>query len=344
MNERIARLAYFVLHSDVLSKFLNGDFDKLLSVDMSSIIERFNNGDLSALNDEQIELFLGSVIEPYDVLYLIINLKDLLALRNTFAIDVLKEKDAMTFNPENVYSVTERYRRQSVTYQQVIDAIHTADKVLSNSRIYQLLNFCLKYEPLIGEIQQRKNVIASRDIPSEDKDKFLALLKNKDTNIGIVRVADSQDGISIHAGTRKDMAISDIIGKPFARDVDTPGYDYGPHGDYYMPPRKVVKTFHEDGYTALHQRMVRDEKIKRARLSLSDPNEVGYIYNGQFSIIITKGELIQAGIDPVAVGWKPMKLEVKPIKISSISKNHNMELGITERVVLKKDLLIKGRK
>lgn len=343
MKNEIANNAIFINGSKLLEKILNGYFDEIISLDIVTTVKKYNAGDTSVLDDEKVISFVNNGEYATELCSLILALKRMISYKDAFLKTIEDKKNGMIYNPKDIYYEDRDYYGRNVTYQEVLDAILIAEKVLNNNKIYQILNYYLKHESLIDEIRARITVHRSQRIVSNKREKFLDALRVPDGDVGIIRVDDTEKGVQVYAGTRKDMIISDLIGRPFTEDMDREGYDYGPYGDYYMPPRKVTKTFHEGGETALHKKMIKDERTRRANLALTSTEEQGFIICSECAIIVSRKELTDAGIDPESIGWKPLSLKVKQRKLISLRKVYSGEQNLKERLLLKKDLLIRGR-
>lgn len=344
MKKEIVNLIKTVMNSDFVKKLRNGELDKILSIDMKSIIKKYNDGDTSVLGDEGLSVFLSSNYCIYYIIQDLVNMKRLLSYKPSVLAEIKRQKDNMTYSPTDSF-FSERYNGEdAITYAKVLEAFELAESILKDKKTYQFLNFFLKYDSLRDEIRERQLVLECNGVQSQTRDKLLDLLRTPDFEVGIVRVADTENGVTVHAGTKKDMEVSDLIGLPFTADMDREGYDYGPHGDYYMPPRKVEKTFHTEELTDLHKRMIIQEKAKRLSLRLPAADEVGYIICGSEAIQVSLGALCRAGIDPKSIGWKPLRLEVKPERIISVTKGNIDYISTKEKLGLQAELLLKGRK
>ena len=177
---------------------------------------------------------------------------------------------------------------------------------------------------------------------------LLDVLCKRDSDIGVIKVVKDYDGIttSVVAGTRQDMEISDLIGKPFPSDCDEPGYDYGPHGDYYHSPLKVTKEFYDMGVTPKHARMIATERGSRVVLKCKSlVAEEGYILSHNYALIISKSDLISFGIDPKKVGWKPLRISVQPTSLFETCKKNasTRHLSFKDKVQLKTSTLVKRK-
>lgn len=327
------------------SKMMNVDagcYDYLLSIDMESIIRRFNAGDYSVLDSEEVEKFLGTDIRAIDLINYILKAKSLLQYKNDFYSEVERLQDGMVYNPKDVY-YTDRYsyNRGTLTYFQTDLAFRLAERFVNDRRIYGLLKFLLRYESLKDEIETRKTLLKTMKQNPEGTEQIHRVLDQYDPNVGIVKIVE--DGkVTVKVGTKHDMEISDLIGKPFLADCDEPGYEYGPYGDRYHAPHKVEKKFYEKGTTTNHQKLIEAEKRYRVRLSQSTIDEDGFIIAGNKAIVISSSELTKLGIDPKSVGWKPLKLSVNPQSLFKLCKQHESTryLSFGTKVQLKKDIIL----
>lgn len=324
-----------MFRSNVL-KLYEEQYFPLANIDMESIISQFNNGDYSVINGDDIQNFLYSSPSPDTILNVILHLQSLIALKSDFMDIVERLKDRLVYNPNDLFYEVDGFK---ITYQDVFNAIKIAEDILKDGRIYKLLYFLLKYDSLKKQIKERLFVMKTISVPNDTRDKLLETLKIKDDEIGIIKIDDSEKGVSIDVGTKKDMVISDLIGRPFVKDCDVEGYDYGPHGDYYMPPRKVVKTFCGRGETSLHLRMIAKERQRRASLSLELSDEMGYILAEETTTLISRNELIRSGIDPYRVGWKPIKMTIQPIKLGDLRFDRR-KLSLSQKIALKENMIL----
>ncbi len=360
-KEQITTRTQEVLHSSIISQLSDGSLYGLLNLDIKGIIKRFNSGDYQVLYEEDTQTFIKIGIRSDDILNTIIQMKELVQQKDAILAKIKEKKDMMNYYPNETIILGEvNYYSKNCTYAEFIQAIELAEKILNDQRIYQLLNFLLKNESLINSINTRLKLLKTLEAKPEKTKELLEALKIEDDNIGIIRVNDNGQ-ISIGAGTRKDMAISDLIGRPFKKDIDEPGHDYGPHGDYWMPPKKVTKTFHEQGETELHHKMISEERTKRRYLKemaksgngyllTGDPYysiycatpELGYILSGDYALLISKQELISYGIDPATIGWMPMALRPEPKTIFDIADRRR--ISIREIIGLKKDEILAKRR
>ena len=217
----------------------------------------------------------------------------------------------------------------------MLDTIAVAEKVVNSKSTYQLLKLLLKYEDAKYSFKERKEVIDSLKKEDSTRERLLSIIHSKDEEMGIVKITSSKSGISIKAGTRKDMAISDILGIPFPQDEEREGYDYGPYGDFYMPPYSVKKEFYIEGLTPFHEEMIREEKNLRESLRYNYVNEEGYIYRNGIALAITSGELIENGINPESVGWKPFRINLSHKGFFSLKDKYDFRYPIKDQIRLK---------
>lgn len=348
-KEEIVQSASRVLRSTLILDVLDSKYDYLLQIDMPSIIKGFNDGNYDVLNSENVSKFFEEKLHPIDLIECIVACKSLLEKKKSFYADVRKDKDDLVYDPENVYYKDRHsYRGSHYTYSMIEKSFELAEKVLKNNKIYMLLNFLLKYENVKYQINSRKCLFETLEKYPEKTQELLDVLCKGDSDIGVIKVVRDHEGIttSVVVGTRQDMEISDLIGKPFPSDCDEPGYDYGPHGDYYHSPLKVTKEFRDMGVTSKHARMIAAEKGARIVLrckSLVD--EEGYILSHNYAVIISKSDLISFGIDPKKVGWKPLRISVQPTSLFETCKKNasTRHLSFKDKVQLKTSTLVKRK-
>ncbi len=319
-----------------------GCYDYLLSIDMESIIKKFNSGDYSVLDSEEIEKFLNTDISAIELISSVLKAKSLLQYKNDFYSEVERLQDGMVYNPKDVYYTDQySYNRGTLTYFQTDLAFRLAERIVSNNRTYALLKFLLTYESLVSHLRTRKHLFETMKKNPTGIEQLHNVLDQYDTEVGIIKIVEDGE-VSIGVGTRHDMEISDLIGKPFPADCDEPGYEYGPYGDRYHDPHKVEKEFYENGTTQNHAKMIEQEKLYRSKLSQSTRDEDGFIIAGRRAIIISSLELTKLGIDPKSVGWTPLRLIVQPESLFKLCKKHESTryLSFGTKVQLKKDIIL----
>ncbi len=351
MRKEIYTLCRRILDSSFIKKLENNEFDKIISLDMEDIVKKYNDGLTMVLEDEDLQEFLADSSSAYFMVQELTELRRLLSYKAALLEDIRKQKDKMTYSPDDAF-VEASYIRNSVvtysevlTYAEVLRVFELAERILSDKKTYQILNFYLKNESLKGDIKDRQLVEKCIIVPSETRSKILgALIFDIDYEVGIIKVNDTQEGVSVHAGTKKDMELSEIIGLPFESDMDCKGYSFGPHGDYYREPRKVEKSFHTENLTPLHKRMIIQEKAKRLLQRLTAKDEEGFIIYGDEAMKVSYKFLCDAGIDPKSIGWKPLNLSINPRGVRDIAKTLVSPISTREQISLAKDRLLKGRK
>lgn len=321
----------------------SGVYDFLLKMDMESIIQKFNNGDFSVLNTPEIERFLELEIKPIDLIKFILSAKALLQMKKDFYRDVESQQDGMVYNPNASY-YRDRHRyitSDEVSYTDVDKIFKLAERMLSTDKIYSLLNFLLKYENLKSSIATRRRLLYVMKKNPSGTEKLYQVLNQYDSNVGIVKIVENGE-IRVSIGTKHDMAISELISHPFPADCDEPGYDYGPHDDFYHPAHKVTKEFIENGVTPNHKKAIEEEKRYRARLSQSTIDTEGFILYKEYAIIISSLELTKLGIDPKRVGWQPLSLKTQPQNLFKIfdSYDDTRYLPLGSKVQIQKDVIL----
>ena len=345
MRKKITRLASSILRSTAIKKILNGEFDKALSLDVESIVKQYNTGDISILFSEELQAFLKDDNNySYDLFESITLIHTFLPCRKAFNKDVQEKKDEINYVPRDYY-YEDCYR--SMSYEKVQQAFDITDLVLKDRKIYRLLRFYLKYENVFKEMRERIKLYKMQEKQNDARNKFLKILETTDDEVGIVKVNDTENGISVFAGTKKEMMISDIVGKPFTRNMFIEGHYYGHYDDYYMPTRRVIKSFHQSDLTELHKKMIIKKKNHLKHLSLSKNDEMGYILCDNFSIIISRLKLTKSGIDPDTIGWKPLKLTIVPTPLKKVVEKYDIHsfsyIPISVRSEITKELIF-GKK
>ena len=342
---RISNVALKVLDSKI-SNIFSGGYDYILGIDVESILQKFNSGNHSILDSAEVDFLLNIDITAIELINYILNAKSLLQNKGDFYSEVESLQDGMVYDPESIYySDRYSYDRGTLTYSQTDSIFRLAEGFVSSSRTYALLRFLLKYENLIPQLRMRKQLLKTMEKNPEGIEQMHHVLDQYDSNVGIVKIVE--DGkVTVKVGTKHDMEISDLIGKPYPADCDVPGYDYGPYGDYYHEPHKVTKEFFEGGTTPNHQKMIEEEKKARIRLSQSTIDEDGFIIAGNKAIIISSLELTKLGIDPTSIGWTPLKLTVQPQSLFKICKQceSTRYLSFGTKVQLKKDIILSKRR
>lgn len=340
-KDNIGRVALKLMHT-VANDIDAGCYDYLLSLDMNSIIESFNNGDSSVLYSEEIEKFLNIDISAIKVLNSIIAAKTLLKLKDYFYNEVEKLQDGMIYNPKDVYYCDRyTYGRGTLTYFQTDLAFSLAERIVTFNRSYALLKFLLKYENIKEAIKTRRRLIETINSNPDETEKLRQVISQYDDNVGIVKITED-DQVTVKVGTKHDMEISNLIGRPYPADCDLRGYDYGSHGSLYHEPHKVTKDFYENGTTSNHKKLIEEEKKYRIRLSKSTIDEKGFIISGDKAVIISSLELTKLGIDPKSVGWQPIRLSVTPLSLFKVCKQYESTryLSLGTKLQLKKNIIL----
>lgn len=342
-KERINIIAKKVRQSKIDS-IINGNYDFLLNMDMVSIIEKFNSGQYDVINSEDIDKFLSLNIKPIDLINCILYAKSLLQYKETFRQDVISQQDGMTYNPKRIYHIRGGYSSTDFTYSQLEETFEQAEELLSEGKVYAILRFLLKYESLITDISNIKRLFKTMKDNPERIEELYRVLNQYDPNVGIIKIVEN-GSVTVKVGTKHDMEISDLIGMPYPADCDEPGYDYGPHGDYYHGPHKVTKQFFEGGTTPNHRKMIEEEKRSRIRLSQTTTEQEGFIVSNGYAIIIANTELTKLGINPQSVGWRPLRLTVKPSSLFETCKNYESTryLSLRDKVQLTTNVVLAKR-
>ena len=101
-----------------------------------------------------------------------------------------------------------------------------------------------------------------------------------------------------------------------------------------ITPYKVEKTFHQPE-TKTHFEMIRTEIQKRKDALFAATDEQGYIYKNGVALLITSKELAECGVDPVSVGWKPIKVTPKRQSVLKLRDERGYRLPISQTIAIK---------
>ena len=335
MEKRIAEYANYVL-SYFNQKITEEEFQTIATMDIATIVKEYNKGNVDVLNRPDVQIFMNSTITVKDLIAYIGDCQRLLAYKKDVLDMVERQKSEFRYDPNARFVPKQAYdfRDNYLTFEQVLNAVETAEKMLNNKQFYLLLKALLKFESIRPELKERKEVLTAVQRPDEKRDLLQGIIDRADPNMGIIQIHEYKKADRFVAGTKKDMAISEIIGVPYPADADIEGYDYGPHGDYYMPPCKVEKTFHQPE-TKTHFEMIRTEIQKRKDALFAATDEQGYIYKNGVALLITSKELAECGVDPVSVGWKPIKVTPKRQSVLKLRDERGYRLPIAQTIAIK---------
>ncbi|MBQ4032282.1 MAG: hypothetical protein II625_11055 [Bacilli bacterium] len=334
MEKRVSEYAEHVL-SYLNRKITEEEFQTIATMDIATIVKEYNKGNVDVLNRPDVQIFMNSTITIRELIFYMKECQNLLAYKKDILDLIERQKSEFRYDPNTRFFKGDSYGYYSkVTYQQVLEAIEIAEKTLNGKEFYLLLKALLKFESIRPELKERKEVLTAVQKPDERRDLLQEIIDRADPNMGIIQISEYKKGDRFVAGTKKDMAISEIIGVPYPADADKEGYDYGPHGDYYMPPCKVEKTFHQPE-TKTHFEMIRTEVQKRKDALFAATDEQGYIYKNGVALLITSRELAECGVDPVSVGWKPIKVTPKHQSILSLRDERGFRLPLKETIAIK---------
>ena len=241
---------------------------------------------------------------------------DIDAIKSDIESGKLPENNALSklYDENKIFLKAESLSSEQLTYKQALELLDFAQKVINDKRIYLLLDFYLKNESLVYDLLKRQDAI----VRSEENAEAHNIISMRDDEIGIIIIDDSQKGRKVVAGTRKDIILSNFLGVPFPKDIDKPGFDYGPHNDFYSEPHKITKTFYNKNLTETHLKMIEEEKKKREKAKkVVMRNDMGFI-NG---LVISRSELTSNGFDPQDLGWKPLKVRSEKTGLFKLCKD-----------------------
>ena len=293
-----------------LEEILSGQYDYIIDTDMDSIKNAIESGKLPENNAlSKLHVFFKD-----QLLYNITLLKRIISYAKDINSEIEKEKTNMTYDENKIFLKAESLSSEQLTYKQALELLDFAQKEINDKRIYLLLDFYLKNESLVYDLLKRQDAIIS----SEGNAEAHNIISMNDDEIGIIIIDDSQKGRKVVAGTRKDIILSNFLGLPFPKDIDKPGFDYGPHNDFYSEPHKITKTFYNKNLTENHLKMIEEEKKKREKAKkVVMRNDMGFI-NG---LVISRLELTSNGFDPQDLGRKPLKVRSEKTGLFKLCKD-----------------------
>ena len=102
---------------------------------------------------------------------------------------VERQKSEFRYDPNARFYKGDTYGfNSSLTYQQVLEAIETAEKTLNNKQFYLLLKALLKFESIRPELKERKEVLTAVQRPDEKRDLLQEIIDRADPNMGIIQI------------------------------------------------------------------------------------------------------------------------------------------------------------
>ncbi len=335
----IPQLISNIRKNKIYNQVVEGNFIRLLKIDVPTFIKKYNRGHREVLETEKFQEFINSTITSQELYDFIRECEHFVSLKAEILGRVREAQNKFDYDLNQriePYPVGFDYINYYETFQDALDTLDIAEQVINSKSTYLLLKLLVKTESTRHEFQERTKVQRALKEQDPKRDELLKLLQQKDNNIGIIKITSSKSETTIKAGTRKDMAISDIIGAPFPADGERPGYSYGLHREYNMPPYSCHKEFHDENLTQFHEEMILTERRKRMGFMMAAGEDVeGYIYRNGIALAITKNELLQAGIIPASVGWKPFKVTLSKPGLYPLKDRFGSRYPLKEQIRVK---------
>ena len=293
-RSHIVYLVNMYLVDERIKDLRKGEYDKLLTVDVDSIIRSFNDDfeNPSILDNKEVLEFIEQCLPPEEWVDSIVGCKELLAYKTYFE-DTM---ETSTLDGNDIF-YDDGYNNKT-SYKKVKRAMDSAEKVVKGDKIYQLLRFSLKYYNIVEQIEERKKLFETIANNPEKWQEIDNIIKNGSNNIGVVRISTSNYDADLMAGTLTEVAFSNLMGHYY----DLSKWEIN-------PSVQVTKVFHSAFRTPYQRNIILKEQKRRDKIAdsiISD--DVGYILNGDCGYMITKLDLLNAGIDPDKAGWKPICL------------------------------------
>ena len=304
----ICKSARCVLKNVMYKNILLSYYDNLISVDLDEIIKKYNNGDYSVLDNQRVDWFmkLSSEME--------INLDSL--IKELCAAMTLHKYKALINMIIHFYKRKGNYNERKIFYENltcgdIIKALDIAEDIVNSRKVYEVLSYLLRNSNLNGQIKERKQFFTYVKDNPDDMKKFLDAVKNKKTDIRCIRMDNSRYSRK-DVGTEAEIALSELIDSPFSKDglyfqgmTDLEEYIEG----NFIIQYEIKKSFVEEP-SSDEEEIIRKEQFARNRMEFdSDSDEAGFILKDNFGIQITRRELINLGINPDRIGWKPIRIE-----------------------------------
>lgn len=310
LKNLLRHLNAFSYYIEDVDKILNGEYDFILKTNLNYIKNDIESGIISK-TDNLSEL---KELSTYR-LFRLVDMVDNIIEKSKYLFDAIEEKKTnLTYNEDDFITTLSSAISSDFKYVDALRLIEKAKKISKDKRLYLIFDFYIKNESMIKELIERQENIAL----SDENIKAHDIISSEDNEIGIIVIDDSRDGRKIVAGTKKDIELSNLLGVPFPKDIDKPGYDYGDHKEFYSEPHRITKTFYNTDLSNTHLKMIEDEKIRRikAKKYVND-NELGFIKG----LVVTKSELAINGFDPYALGWKSLKFSKKKNSVFKLCKS-----------------------
>lgn len=308
LKDVICASARCVLKNEMYKNILLSYYDNLISVDLDEIIKKYNNGDYSVLDNRRISLFmeLSSKLE--------INPDSL--IKELCAAMTLHKYKALINMTIHFYKRKGNYNERKILYENltwgdIIKALDIAEDIVNSRKVYEVLSYLLRNSNLYGQIKERKRFFAYVKDNPNDMSKFLEAIRDKKAELRCIRMDYSRYSRK-DIGTEAEIALSELIDSPFLKDglyfqgmTDLEEYIEG----NFIVQYRIKKSFVEEP-SSDEEEMIRKEQFARNRMEFdSDSDEAGFILKDNFGIQITRRELINLGINPDRIGWKPIRIE-----------------------------------
>lgn len=297
-----------------------GKYDYILNCDIDAIRKQIESGKVFSNDSVVLKLSINDI--GNDTVFLVKAIKiirQILVKKDALYKKINEQKKIFKYNPEEeaediktVYDKHEKY-----TYKQAIEIIENVEKICMDGRIFQLLDFYRKNSNLIKELWDReKKILASKDHEAAHD-----VIKSEDDEVGIIVINDSQKGVRVVAGTRKEMELSNILDVPYPKDIDKPEFD---NTYFHSDAHKIEKRFipaNSPELTPEHIQMIKAEIERKKKLKhIRMKDELGYI-NG---LVVSRNELLDNGLDPKKLGWKSLRVKRKKENMFKIYKEANV--------------------
>jgi len=260
---------------EILKKIELGEYDGVLNIDFDAIKNNLEKGIITDSEREFIKI--ESQLDYFKALSLYYYIKDICALDN-----------------------------------------ERGEKLLQNKKILKIIDFYVNNTELFKRIKERINVLETIKTKPEKSEELKKTIVLEDNAMGIIVANDSSIGSvddspkkTYHAGTKKELTLSNLIGKPFLGESYRPEQTYGV---YVLGHERKLSFIPIESVTLENKQKIqkRETKLKllkiKLRLNPSKFDKIGYVGSGEYYTLISETELIEAGIIPSEVDWKPLAI------------------------------------
>lgn len=304
-----------------IEKILSGNYDYILNLDVDILKKNIESGKMLG-DSKTVDKFL--IANEPDLAYYIFKL-------------IMKSKEVLNYTSllsspdyEN-YKKTGNFPTLSTRREKEdIENVFLAEQISKNETIYKLLDFYMENEETLKELSKLEQVLYEDNINrytfkndafNQEAHNLIKQNSADDLEVGIIEINDSKNGIIRVAGTRKDIALSNMLGCPFPKDVDDIEHRNVYIGEWEDVQQSVSKKFYSASDSSLTAEDIEkiNNEIKRREATRNNRSndEYGYISTSVLVnntmvdsyLVVSKNELIDNGFVPEELEWKSLRMD-----------------------------------